>query len=210
MIVDTVRSFSLVNGLQNCPKIIVCDGYKVTSSKAHYKKSKITAEDEARYKGFIAALIDSVNPPAKADRASPPDLEYHTFPSNGHDGSLPHNTLILPLRERSGFAQAVRAGLEHVKTTFVMVVQHDQQFIRGFNLYTALTTMSLHPDKVKYLGLPSKSTTKYASKVLSKFGVVVEHTEEFNNVRLLPLIFFYDKPHICSVAYYREFVFAPG
>jgi hypothetical protein len=69
--------------------------------------------------------------------------------------------------------------------------------------------MCLHPNRVKYIGLPSASTLKYDSQVLSKFNVVVKHTNEFGP-RLLPLIFFYDKPHICSVSFYKSFVFGPN
>jgi hypothetical protein len=68
--------------------------------------------------------------------------------------------------------------------------------------------MDQHPQHVKYVGLPSSSTAKYASQVLSKFKVIVKPTENFG-MRLLPLIFFYDKPHICSLEYYLSFVFGP-
>jgi hypothetical protein len=68
--------------------------------------------------------------------------------------------------------------------------------------------MSEHPQHVKYIGLPSSSTAKYASQVLSKFKVTVKRTDEFG-MSLLPLIFFYDKPHICSLDYYLNFVFGP-
>jgi hypothetical protein len=107
MIEDTVRAFSLVDGLQSCSKIIVCDGATVTQSKPHYKKGKITADDASRYHGFIAALKGL-----------------------GETGALP-NTYVLPLPKRAGFAQAVKAALTLVKTKFVMVVQHDQHIIRG-------------------------------------------------------------------------------
>jgi hypothetical protein len=35
---------------------------------------------------------------------------------------------VVPLKEHHGFTYAVKAALEHVKTLYVMVVQHDRDF----------------------------------------------------------------------------------
>mmetsp|Transcript_86784 Transcript_86784/g.258972 ORF Transcript_86784/g.258972 Transcript_86784/m.258972 type:complete len:124 (+) Transcript_86784:2-373(+) len=44
--------------------------------------------------------------------------------------------------------------------------------------------------------------------VLSKYGLRISRTTEFG-IPLLPLLFFYDKPHICSLEHYRDVVFGP-
>lgn len=184
MIEDCVRAFSLADGLQSCHKIIVCDGCNVTNGKNQFKKGKVTADDASRYGAFVAALTNLA--------------ETHALP----------NTSVLPLLRRSGFAQAIKTALEHVKTTFVMVVQHDQHIMRNFNVASGLQALRNYPDQVKYLGLLSNSTINYAPTVRSKFKVIVKPTNEFGPC-LMPLIFFYDKPHICSASFYRSFVFGP-
>ena len=46
-------------------------------------------------------------------------------------------------------------------------------------------------------------------KVLSKYRFHLAATHEFG-FPLMPLIFFYDKPHVCCARYYREAVFGEG
>ena len=67
-------------------------------------------------------------------------------------------TEILSLDHHHGFGFAVRAALAEVKTDYVLVVQHDQEFIAGFDLPAVLATMSDHPEAVKYVGLSSLSS----------------------------------------------------
>lgn len=114
--------------------------------------------------------------------------------------------IVLPLLERVGFGYAVKAGLKLVTTPYVMVVQHDQQLVRSFDLSAVLRVMHTHSDRVKYIGLTSVSTQTYERFAPSKFGIQVRSTREFGGVPLLPLIFFYDKPHIVSTQHYREVV----
>jgi hypothetical protein len=102
MMEDTYRGFSLVDGLQHCPKIIVCDGYVTTKGKPHYKKGKITVDDALRYVDFIKII--------------------RGMAKKGDDGPLP-NTNVLELTRRTGFAHGVRAALGQVTTKFVLIVQ---------------------------------------------------------------------------------------
>ena len=62
---------------------------------------------------------------------------------------------VLSLSDHHGFGFAVKAALNHITTDYVLVVQHDQEFIAGFDLEALLETMSLHSGVVKYVGLPS-------------------------------------------------------
>ncbi|CAJ1399861.1 unnamed protein product [Effrenium voratum] len=63
-------------------------------------------------------------------------------------------------------------------------------------------------EELKYVGLSSVSTLNYDNMVRSKFGVAISQTLEFG-IPLMPLIFFYDKPHICRTAHYRDLL-GPG
>lgn len=62
--------------------------------------------------------------------------------------------LCLVLKERLGFGWAVKAALKHVETPFVLVVQHDQEFIASFDLKKLLDCMAEH-EELKYVGLSS-------------------------------------------------------
>ena len=86
-------------------------------------------------------------------------------------------------------------------------VQHDQQVVRSFDLRGALAAMRAHPAAIRYVGLCSLSTLGYSAKCHSKFGVAVAPFAAPRarfGVPLLPLIFWYDKPHIVAARYYRE------
>ena len=98
-------------------------------------------------------------------------------------------------------------------------MQHDQQVVRAFDLRGALAAMRAHPVAIRYVGLCSLSTLDYGAKCHSKFGVVVAPFAAPRarfGVPLLPLIFWYDKPHLVAARYYREAilpthgVLAPG
>merc|ERR1712136_491536 len=69
--------------------------------------------------------------------------------------------------------------------------------------------MEAHPDRIKYVSFCSNTTSTYEHMIRSKYGLKITRTWEFG-VPLMPLIFFYDKPHVCSTAYYREVVLGSG
>ena len=62
------------------------------------------------------------------------------------------------LAERNGFGFAVKNALPLVETEFVMVVQHDRNFERSFDLAGVLDVFDEHKD-VMYMGLPTSSVT---------------------------------------------------
>lgn len=193
MLQGVLRSLALVPGLQRAPRILVCDGYTVVppGQKPRHKAGKILPEDAVRYDGFIREV--------RAAMASATD--------GTESGTFAH-LQVLELTEHHGFGFAVKRGLQEVSTTFVLVVQHDQEFVRGFDLPGVLRAMSSHPDHLKYVGLCSSTTQSYEHMVLSKYGLRVARTLEFG-VPFLPLIFFYDKPHVCSLRHYRDTVLGP-
>lgn len=166
------------------PKIIVCDGYKLAGGRSNPKAGKISALEAERYEEYIKQL----------QRCCTRDMES--------ESSAYFRTRLLVLPDRHGFGFAVKSALEEVDTEYVLVVQHDQEFIAPFDLPMVLCTMTQHRE-VKYVGLSSVSTLKYDDMVRSKFGISISRNTEFG-IPLLPLIFFYDKPHICRADYYRE------
>merc|ERR1712110_724963 len=100
---------------------------------------------------------------------------------------------VLESSEHLGFGFAVKLALQSVQTGFVLVVQHDQEFVRAFDLPGVLQAMRAHPEHVKYVGLASVTTANYDQIACSKFRMHLTTTHEFG-APLMPLIFFYDKP----------------
>ena len=108
--------------------------------------------------------------------------------------------------------------MRHVRSPFVMVVQHDNNFIRGFDLSAVLRAMRRWPDAIKKVDVLSTTTLRYADAAPPKrgmpglrlvpFGPALE--DEHEPLLLRPMLYWYDKTHICSTDYYRRFVFAPG
>ncbi|CAE7897513.1 unnamed protein product [Symbiodinium sp. KB8] len=193
MLDRVLASMQLVPGLGSAPKIIVCDGCKCVppGHKTNHKAGKVTIEEAQRYEQFIERLREKSAESCKCEDAA--------F----------FGTQVLSISDHHGFGFAVKAALAHITTDYVLVVQHDQEFIAGFDLEALLETMSLHPGVVKYVGLPSVSTLNYEHAIRSKYGLSLHCTTEFG-VPLTPLIFFYDKPHVCSTTHYRATIFGPG
>jgi hypothetical protein len=65
---------------------------------------------------------------------------------------------MLRLKERNGFGFAVKNALDSVDTEFVMVVQHDRDFVSTFDLKGVLEIFDSCPD-VMFMGLPTSSVT---------------------------------------------------
>jgi hypothetical protein len=148
-------------------------------------------------------------------------------------GSLLAGATVLELADRNGFGFAMREGLAHVTTPYLVVVQHDRNFRAniGCDLLEVVQAMHTHRAWLHYVGLATSRTIKHQHLVLSKYKLkicpfaVKAHQDEFTEsraraeavacsgdasreVRLLPLLQWYDSTHVASAEYYRHFVFS--
>ena len=181
-----LKSFDNVVGLEQCRTIIVCDGIgEVVDGKPNWKRSRVNPEHVLSY----AAYIDNVS-----------DLTRRC--------ARPTEVLVLPSRHGCGLA--VAAALAQVVSTFVMIVQHDQIFLRSFDLGGVLEAMRAHAD-LHYVGIQSRTTLSYKERVADRFGIQLEERwmPQLSSP-LLPLLMWYDKPHIVSVEYLRNHVYIDG
>lgn len=184
----TMKTFGLVRGLLQCPKIIVCDGFILKPKVAKSNKRGFVDEDSARrYKLYIEALKSLLEVASKKSK-----LEHF------------QNCRLLELQDHHGFGWAVKRALDLVQTELIMVVQHDWAFINRISIDKVCEAL-LHYSEVKYVGMLTTGLEKHDKQVLAKFGFNIEPTEKFGP-RLLPLLFWYDKTHICTTHYYKEFV----
>jgi len=68
---------------------------------------------------------------------------------------------LVRCEERQGFGFALKRALTHVRTPYVVVVQHDRNFVRAVDIAPIVRCMEAHSD-VKYVGLPTSTTLHYA------------------------------------------------
>lgn len=187
LIEAVVQSFDFVPGLSQCRLVIVCDGYRVSSAgqERRTKAGRILPVDEPPYTAYRAALQVLAGSAVGAwSRASVLELEGH-----------------------HGFSWAIKAALESglVTTSHVLIVQHDRSFMRAFDLARPLRVMLASDDLVKYLLLPTRSTTHHQKTTAWRAKVTLPIVE-VGGARLLQLGFWWDSTHLASVDHYLRFV----
>ena len=159
----------------NCPKVIVCDGYrqrddgKATSKKHNISKQAmrngiVTEEQANNYILFKERL-------QKLCKEAPSNSPFR-------------HTTVEQLDERMGYGFALRHALRHcVSTPFVCVIQHDRTFMRQTPMYEVLHTMWRHRT-IKYVGISMRSNLMYRDIFKSKYGKASE--EEMGSMILRP------------------------
>lgn len=189
MIRDVIESFSLVDGLLDCDRIVVCDGVKV-GLKERPSRGIVSNDTQARYLAYMNNL----------KKATGLNIKH-----------------LLCAEERIGFGFGVKRSLEFVKTPYVMVVHHDQKYTRNWcisNIINAMQRSEIddkHPP-VHYVGCLSKTTINYHSSCLGKGlpdpsdGLITLGSDE--SEKLVPLYVWYDRNHIANVEHYKNVVFA--
>lgn len=135
MLEEVLARFSLVPRLNECQKIIVCDGFKVRD-RAKHRAGCITADEVESYKQYITNLRSLAAGVYPESLLSPsPSTEDQA--QQAFSVSLFKRTQVVELGERQGFGFAVKAVLEMrkqdgefmINTPFLMVVQHDRTFM---------------------------------------------------------------------------------
>ena len=184
------KSFKKVNHLTDCPKIIVCDGYKI-GDVHKYKSGVITGESAAKYQEYIAKLKSLIL--------------KNTF----------SNTELIVRNKRCGFASNIEFSLDHVKTKYIFVYQHDWTIEKPVDISKIIQIMNKHDD-VKYVGFMTSLTAKFIDQMDNSWRKQIEkntgkdikqYYDQHFGMPLIPLNFWYDRPHICSVRFYKDFVF---
>lgn len=126
----------------------------------------------------------------------------------------PH-VLVCALNRRRGLTRNIELGLRHVRTPFVLIVQHDLPFIRPVNLRDAVAVLTAD-SRVKHLrfNLLPNSEAGWDSGVPP--GLQMDPLvrsgfhEEIESVSLVPLmqtLNWSDNNHLCDSSYYSAVVF---
>ena len=169
-----------------CRVILVCDaiGCVTDAAPPNFKRSRVTSEHARAYETYIcnvrALAATSVRP-----------------------------CEVLVLRTWHGCGLAVGAALEHVRTRFMMLVQHDQLFLRRVDVCGVLAAMAAHPERLLYVALPSRTTVRYGERIAERFGLQLSEWQLPElEAPLLPLLMWFDKPHVTWSRHLRERVYA--
>jgi hypothetical protein len=225
MLEAVVSSFALVPGLPECRIIIMMDGYRV-GSKPRHKSGVVTEEQGRGYEAFMLAVEGlAAGHPSFAGRTT----TYRMPERVGFACSLRAaiSTLI-------GCGGDISAG-RGTPTPTVLVVQHDYMFVREVDIRPMVQSVLQTIDggggadvvdrPVHYISLLSTSTMDYVIRMATKYKMQLQpfvrplkawlQGDEAPGSasaggNLVPLLFWYDKPHIASVPYYWHAVLNTG
>jgi hypothetical protein len=131
---------------------------KVTRKHANFKQALrngiATATQAENYKEFKKRLREMCD-------------------ANRDNGKSPFvNTTVIELDERHGYGFALREAVKyHVKTKYMIVIQHDRIFMRSTPIEETIRAMEHDSTgKIKYVGMSMKSNFMYHDIFLSKYG----------------------------------------
>ena len=117
---------------------------------------------------------------------------------------------IVRCSERQGFGFALKNALTRVRTPYVIVVQHDRNFVREAPIVQVVKCLEKNDAWLKYVLLPTTTVLNYPRYVQSKYQLRIAPQPTDFGFSLTPLLQWYDSTHICSMRHYRDFVYRGG
>jgi len=132
---------------------------------------------------------------------------------------------------RIGFGLGVRTALDHVKTPYVFIQQHDWALCASIPLVEIVNGMeaadhheNYHNPPINYVNFNTRWSVNYSSRQVSNDpslrvleSAILKAKMESTNVRTAslmskstPLFYWLDRPHIARTSVYREQVFRQG
>jgi hypothetical protein len=187
MLEYVVGSLGLVPGLLACRILVICDGHKRFEEGVHArcasKRGIINDDLAARYALYVERVAELV---AK-------DTRFQTCE-------------LVRLSDRHGFGWAVKEGLMLARTPSVFVVQHDYELVATFDAL-GLCRLLRDDDAVRYVNLLSTSTANYVKLIDGKYDIHLKTRTTDCGISLVPLLFWYDKPHLATRQHYLSLVF---
>lgn len=181
IISQSIESCSQVDGLAECPVIIIMDGFKV-GPVDRTKMGRITEETAARYELYHQALLRKYSGP-----------RYKIVRNETHQG----------------FGFSVKAGLEMCETTYCIVSQYDRMFCAPFHRINDLIQSMEDNVNIRYIGFPSSTNTSHDKFITTNYNLKCLNTPEVklslgDSLYLQPAVFWYDSQHLGHVKRYLE------
>ena len=185
----TTASLSLAEGLRSCRTIIVCDGWR-SKADVDFLPHSGTVNNERS-----SAYSERIGHVQQAIREAPSWAEPHWE--------------ILRLAEWSGYGQALKAGLQQVRTPLVLVVQHDYVFTQPVPLGNLVQLFDC-PDldhSLNYIGLCKSKQVNYKENIKRRCGLDLKYvslptTGGQTPIELLELPQLYDSTHLAKTDWY--------
>lgn len=229
-LMDLVRaSFDLIPGLMACRQIIIADGYTILQEqeKEQEKAGKITQGLATRYEGFLVALqkqldIENSN---SLDQLVGHRLLVKRETRKGFAANLKHavemcETPYLFVMQhdfwiRRPLAQGVRlehiiaSMQEHACLRYVgLMSTSDQYYEERFLVHQDLKLFkedyqTVIRDYVRH----SSHWIQLRERLKAGMSPLLLYSHSRFKLPLMPVAFWYDKPHICSKQTYLQFVF---
>eukprot|EP00468_Gymnochlora_sp_CCMP2014_P013602 CAMPEP_0167748624 /NCGR_PEP_ID=MMETSP0110_2-20121227/4941_1 /TAXON_ID=629695 /ORGANISM="Gymnochlora sp., Strain CCMP2014" /LENGTH=268 /DNA_ID=CAMNT_0007633659 /DNA_START=78 /DNA_END=884 /DNA_ORIENTATION=+ len=170
-------------GAQSLRKIIVCDGYTLTTESgtgAARKGRRITPEKANDYKEYVSRLKTL----CKSGSPYFSDCE------------------VLVLDKLHGFGLAMQQALKLVKTPYVVVAQHDRMFrSKGWDLEDLCNVLKKE-QKVNYIGYLSHRQLRYRKRMVTQHKMDPKPVT-LHGVPLIPLFHFLDSMHIARKSFWK-------
>ena len=181
LISQAIDSCKLLDGLDECPVIVVMDGFKVGPVN-RTKLGRITEESEVRYDQYHQAL-----------------LKLYTSP----------RFKVVRCDTHHGFALAVKVGLELCTTTYAIIAQHDRMFCAPFNRIGELLQNMKENDLIRYIGFPTSTNLSHDKFISTNYNLYCLNKPEVKrylggDLYLQPVVFWYDSQHIAHVQRYLQ------
>ncbi|RHY10649.1 hypothetical protein DYB36_004379 [Aphanomyces astaci] len=177
---DVLTSFSFVPGLNSCDTILTCDGYVLKST-----------EGESKFKSMRINEDELANYLEYQERARIV-FRRHLGYEDADAGSLHSST---------SSTSTIRIGAR-LRAETTVVSDHP------IDLASLCHTMNAHRDILHYIGFSSRKSLRRTQRPHPCLPPAPAQT--FGPHVLLPLFFWYDKPHVGRTSQYRSFVYGHG
>ena len=159
MLEEVVGSFALVPGLRSCPTVVVFDGYKV-KDQPRYRSGHVTADGAERYREYVRRVLrlGLGKPLVLAERMG---FGFALRAGLREVRARARAPFSRARRRRQAEARALSLALSplarKVRTPFVLVVQHDRNFVRRVDARAIVAAMCRHRAWLQYAGLPTRA-----------------------------------------------------
>lgn len=219
--VPSIPSTELVKGvldslpaeLDLVPLIISFDGFTISQNdqrlNGRLKKGQIPQALADLYPAYIAEVKALFHADVSPETE---DSFMYTYRSTTRDLTGRRPVTFLRQRYRQGFGYSIKAALPHCTTPHVLILQHDWVFATaGIPWHTLLRSLQ-EEREVRYITFIARQSRRYAlsrGSSCARFKAVFDAAQALRRGRpladeLVACLHFFDRPHLCSVALYRQ------
>ena len=222
--IDAVReSFKLIEGLWKCPQIVVADGYRLVD-KSSEKSGKVTPELAERYKAFLSNLERQLEEEKRVYGVERKLFKKETrcgFAENLKFSLTAAKTpFVMVVQHDQAFFRPLN-GVSIMDVLYTMINHEEIKYIglmsrsdqnydkrhyslQDYQLFREDYSMFIR-DFVRHTG--SRNWQEMVSTYGEDYSKYLLYTRMKYGLPLMPLDFWYDKPHVVKRDVYLDFVF---